>query len=65
MTKFYTQCIPQLTDTSRLTVASREAKKKQQAHVLQDHMATTVSNLHAQQQRIGLIMIVWWPFSHE
>ena len=32
--------------SSRLTVVSREAKKKQQARVLQDHAATTVSNLH-------------------
>ena len=32
---------------SRLTVVSREAKK--QARALQDHAATTVSNLHAQQ----------------
>ena len=34
---------------SRLTVVSREAKKKQQAHTLQDHTATTVSNLHVWQ----------------
>ena len=35
---------------SRLMVVSREAKKEQQqARALQDHAATTVSNLHAQQ----------------
>ena len=34
--------------TSRLTVVSREAKK-QQVRTLQDHRATTVSNLHARQ----------------
>ena len=30
-------------------VVSREAKKKEQARALQDHVATTVSNLHTWQ----------------
>ena len=30
-------------------VVSHEAKKKQQARALQDHAATTMSNLHARQ----------------
>ena len=30
-------------------VMSHEAKKKQQVCILQDHAATTVSNLHVQQ----------------
>ena len=33
---------------SRLMVVSREAKK-QQANALQDHAATTVSNVHVRQ----------------
>ena len=37
-------------------VVSSKAKKKQQAHALQDHMATTVSNLHMQQLKIFLTL---------
>ena len=42
---------------SRLTVVSREAKK-QQAHALQDHADTTVSNLHAQQLSLNFLIVV-------